>query len=82
MDAVAAWEADMLAFIKAGGTEPDDEDKRSQLIKILPSNCSMETLDKADEQTTADSLIDWMRAKQIFHIEHGERGGSPRSTSI
>ena len=37
MDAVAAWEADMLAFIKAGGTEPDDEDKRAQLIKILPA---------------------------------------------
>ena len=26
-DAVAVWEADMLAFIKAGGTEPDNEDK-------------------------------------------------------
>ena len=65
----------MLAFTKAGGTEPDDEDKRSQLIKILPSNCSMEVMDKADEQPTSDALIDWMRAKQIFHIEHGGKEG-------
>ena len=50
MDAVAAYEADMIDFMKAGGTEPSDEDQRGQLLKI-------------HNMKTAAELIQWMRSK-------------------
>ena len=38
MDAITLWESDMLAHVKAGGIEPHDEDRRNQVIKLLPAN--------------------------------------------
>ena len=75
MDAVDLWEADLLAFKKAGGNEPEDAEKCAQLMKILPANTSFEMKSKADDmgKESSDALIEWMRAKSTFTTEHGAK---------
>ena len=80
MDAVEVYEANMLAFCKAGGTEPADDERRAQLMKLLPANTSMENMQRADEQTTAEELIEWFRRKSIFVSEHGGKDGGAHIT--
>ena len=46
MSVVEVYEENMLAYVKAGGVEPADDERKSQLMKILPAGTSMETLDK------------------------------------
>ena len=70
MEAVSAWESDLLDFVKAGGTEPSDEDQRAALLKILPK-ISMEQLEIATAVPTAEELTVWMRSKETFYREHG-----------
>ena len=72
VDALNKWEADTLAFLKAGGLEPIEEERKAQLMKILQSNGSdwMELLGKADEFTNSAELEAWMRKKGKFMQEH------------
>ena len=35
----------------------------------------MEVLQKVHEQEIADDLIEWLRARIMFHAEHGAREG-------
>ena len=79
MDAITLWESDMLAYVKAGGTDPHDEERRNQVMKLLPANISMEELGKSNEvrneqgQRDTDSLIEWLREKETFLLEHGTK---------
>ena len=75
MDAVDLCEADLLAYKKAGGKQPEEDEMCAQLMKILLTNLSFEMLSKADDmgKQSSDALIDWMRAKSTFINEHGAR---------
>ena len=49
MDAVDLWEADLLAYTKAGGKQPEEDEMCAQLMNIVPTNLSFEMLSKADD---------------------------------
>ena len=70
MDAVGDWEEDEMTYMRAGGRAQDDEERREQLIKILPSGISDDMLSRAADCPSADGLIDWMREKSLFLSEH------------
>ena len=74
MDAVTAWESDLLDFKKAGGTEHDEEEKKAQLLKLLPAGTAMEVIEQANEKPDSDALIAWYRARSIFRAEHSKMG--------
>ena len=63
MDAVTAWESDLLDYKKAGGNDHDEEEKKAQLLKLLPAGTSMEVIEHANEKPDSDALIAWFRAK-------------------
>ena len=85
MDAVADWEANCLAYAKADGASVSEEERRAQVMKLLPP-LSMEELEKANEVVNdvgdkdAESLIEWLRAKSIFHSENG--AGKPGALHV
>ena len=54
------YESNMLAFCKAGGVEPPDEERRAQPMKILPSDTSIQMQRTADDAKIDEDLIDWM----------------------
>ena len=49
VDAMDLWEADLLAFKKPGGKEPEEDEKYAQLMDILPSKLTFDMLSKADD---------------------------------
>ena len=61
----------MLAFRKAGRAEPPDEERRAQLMKLLPSGTSMASMTRAAEQLTPDDFIDLRGRKR--HLCPGAR---------
>ena len=65
----------MRPFCRAGGSRPPDEERRAQLMKLLPSGTSMQNMTGMDVQSTAEDLIEGMRRKAIFTSEHGGRDG-------
>ena len=71
MDCVDLWEENLIALKKAGGREQEEEDKKAQLMDMLPLGVSFELMSAADEQADSDSLIEWMRKKSRFVQEYG-----------
>ena len=64
-----------MAYKKAGGKQPEEDEMCAQLMKILPANLSFEMLSKADDmgKQSSDALIYGMRAKSAFISEHGSK---------
>ena len=69
------WNANKLAFSKAGGTPHSDEDERDQLHNILPAGTSRDMLSHAHDQPIAEKLIEWMKENAIFIAEYGSKDG-------
>ena len=74
LDALADWNANKLAFAKAGGIAHSDKGERDQLHKILPAGISHDMLSHAHDQPDAQQLVEWRKEKAIFIAEYG--GGS------
>ena len=75
IDVVDLWEADSLAYKKAGGKQPEEDDMCAQLMKIPPTKLSFEALSKVDDmgKQSSDAAIDWVRAKPTFLNDHGAK---------
>ena len=71
MPYVRAYEQDVAVYYAAGGVKFSDEDRRGQLMKILPSSLSMEMSMTADDKPSYAALREWMTLKATFIQERG-----------
>ena len=63
LEQLKTWQKDLVAYVAAGGAMPSDEDKRYQLMKMLPGNLSLEMRTKANDHQTLQGLKDWSVAQ-------------------
>ena len=90
IERLVPWKQDLTDFVKAGGSQPSDEELRHAMMKMLPAGLSQEMMSKACAQLTSDDLEDWVRTQDEFQQDYGmpRKGvhltqlGAPSSSQI
>ena len=68
---ITNWETLYTQYRDAGGKEMDFEDRRGQLLRILPGDMRKEIFKKMNEFTTIAQLKEWIRVQLELEKEWG-----------
>ena len=81
--AIVSWETLYSEYLAAGGDTMKFEDRRSQLLRILPTALRRDVFRKIDDFTDISQIKEWIRVQleleREWHVDDQVRRGRPRA---